>query len=82
MLWHGAIKAAPFYALAWTNKGYSLANVGRYKEALQSFDAATALDPESIKAWRGRATVLKIPHRDDEAKAAQDKVEALGKTGE
>jgi len=56
--------------------------VGRYKEALQSFDAETALDPESIKAWRGRATVLKIPHRDDEAKAAQDKVEALGKTGE
>ena len=77
-----ATKIDPQISLAWTNKGYLLANMGRYEETLQSFDAATAHDPESITAWMGRVTVLKILYIDDEAEAAQDKVDALGRAGE
>jgi tetratricopeptide (TPR) repeat protein len=74
-----ALEIDPKFVLAWTNKGYLLANMGRYEEALQSFDAATAHDPERITAWMGRVTALKMLYIDDEAEAAQDKVEALGR---
>jgi tetratricopeptide (TPR) repeat protein len=77
-----ALEIDPKFVLAWTNKGYLLANMGRYDAALQSFDAATAHDLERITAWMGMVIALKILYIDDEAEAAQDKVEALGKASE
>jgi len=54
---------------AWYNKGLSLYNLGRYEEALQAYDKALELVPDSI-AWAGKVLVLGKLGRHEEADIA------------
>jgi tetratricopeptide (TPR) repeat protein len=51
--------------------------MGRYEEELQSYDHATAIDPESDVAWFNRAYALAGLGRWDEAVNAFDRVSEL-----
>ena len=42
----------------------------RYKEALESFDKAIAIDSRDPRAWKGKALALKALGRDREAEDA------------
>ena len=38
-------------AASWSNKGYALLKLGRYPEAVQSFETAVRLEPGFANAW-------------------------------
>ncbi len=56
----------------WIDDGNSLFNVGRYMEALNSFDRAIRLDPEYPDAYEGRGSVLYQLERYAEALASYE----------
>lgn len=56
------------------NQGYSLGLLGRYEEALTSFDKVIELDPNKPLAWLGRGMALSDLRRYDEALVSYDKV--------
>lgn len=66
-------------AYAWFWKGEALRGLGRYQEALESYDRSLEIGPEkAISAWRGKGFVLKSLGRDSEADAAFAEAKELG----
>jgi tetratricopeptide (TPR) repeat protein len=61
-------------ALARYNRGLTLADSGRFDEALVAFDKAILLDPQIAEVHSNRGLVLATLKRFDEALAAFDKV--------
>ncbi|MFA5033820.1 MAG: tetratricopeptide repeat protein [bacterium] len=45
-------------ASEWYDKGWTLGNLGKYEEALEAYDKATILNPNSAVAWCNKAWVL------------------------
>ena len=43
---------------AWYNYGNALTNLGRYEEAVASYDKATAINPNHDLAWYNRGNTL------------------------
>jgi tetratricopeptide (TPR) repeat protein len=54
-------------AASWNNKGGSLAALGRYEEAIQCYDRALKIDPQSYKTWNNKGSALSALGRRDEA---------------
>jgi protein O-GlcNAc transferase len=68
-----ATKLKPDYAEAFYNKGKSLAELGRYDDALAAYQNALLLRPNLADASFGRASILFHLKRYDEALTACDK---------
>jgi tetratricopeptide (TPR) repeat protein len=67
------LEANPRDAMAWSEKGLLLHNVGDYDGAVEAFDNATNIDPENEMAWKMKGTILASElHRYDEAVKAFD----------
>ena len=56
----------------WINRGSSLANLGRYEEAVRCFDRALCLSPSSVMALDNKGTGLEMLGRHEEAIACFD----------
>ncbi len=56
---------------AWGNKGSSLANLGRYEEALTAYERALELQSDLPEAWRNLADLLSASGRHVEAEKAR-----------
>jgi tetratricopeptide (TPR) repeat protein len=54
-------------ASAWSNKGMSLANLGRHEEALLCFESAIEIDQKHATSWTNRAVALQALGRRQEA---------------
>ena len=63
-----ANKAEDFY-----QKGSTLLKLGRYVEALDSFDQAIALDRNQAKTWNGRGFALEKLSKNQQALASYEK---------
>lgn len=70
-------KADPRNAAAWYNKGNSLSSLGRFEEAISSYDKALALNPRDVDAWTNKAGSLGSLGRHEEAILSFDKALAL-----
>lgn len=70
------------YADAHNLLGLCLALIDRREEALESFDAALILNPRYVEAHLNRAVLLNDMGRVDEARAAFELAEHLGKPDE
>jgi tetratricopeptide (TPR) repeat protein len=64
-------------AQGWFNKGKALAKLGRYQEAIESFDKALAINPDYHNAWNLRGAVLNNLGRYQEAIENYDKALAI-----
>jgi tetratricopeptide (TPR) repeat protein len=53
--------------LAWNNRGDALVKMGRYEEALASFQKSLAIDPDDIAAQQYCQVVLEKLHKQDPA---------------
>jgi len=51
----------------WNNKGASLANLGRYEDAIHCLDKALELDPHYAGAWDNKGGCLELLGRHEEA---------------
>jgi serine/threonine protein kinase len=60
-------------AIEWSNKGASLANLGRFEEAMKCYDKALEIDPQCVGAWVGRGIGLDDIGRLVEAVECYDK---------
>ena len=49
----------PNDADAWSNRGYAFDSLGRYTEAVDSYDKALAIDPDNAGAKQNREIALK-----------------------
>lgn len=58
---------------AWYRQGNTLSNLGRYAEALASFNQAIAIQPESHDSWVFRGVVLIYLERYEEALESCDR---------
>ncbi len=67
----------PEYAEAWYNRGVALGALGRYAEAVASYDRVIAIDPGDADAWYSRGQALRCLGRQEEADVSQDKAVAL-----
>jgi tetratricopeptide (TPR) repeat protein len=65
-------------AYAWQVKGVALGNLGRYNEAIQSFDIVLRLDPNDPNAWRGKGWTLEKLGNYNEAKQYFERARQLG----
>ena len=63
--------------LAWFNRGTTLDRLGRYEEALASYDQALAVTPDHADTWIHRGCALYSLDRYEEALASFDRVLAL-----
>jgi tetratricopeptide (TPR) repeat protein len=54
----------PHDADAWNNKGYALANLGKYKEAIKCYDRAIKVDPNNAEAWCSKGSTLHKLNKD------------------
>ena len=43
---------------AWNNKGLALDKLGRYQEAVDSYEKALKIDPGYVKAWNNKGLAL------------------------
>src|SRR5262249_46996933 len=64
-------------ALAAVNAGVELLKEGKLDEAVERFDAATKLDPESAQAWRQLSAALKKKGQVAASQDAQRRAEKL-----
>jgi tetratricopeptide (TPR) repeat protein len=64
-------------AASWTNKGDSLAALGRSEEALRCFDQALAIDPRDAAAWNNKGIALSNLGRREEALGCYDQALAI-----
>lgn len=48
----------PLYELAWYSKGLTLKKLGKYDEAVESFDKAIRLNPKFASAWYNKGDAL------------------------
>jgi Flp pilus assembly protein TadD len=60
-----------------TNTGVALAGLGRFQEAVESFDRAIAQNPHDITPWNNKAAALRRLGRDAEADACAERVREL-----
>lgn len=60
-------KPAHYEARVWNKKGTALLLLGKYENAVQCFDQALQLDPNSILAWRSKGNSLKLLGRPKDA---------------
>jgi len=70
-----AIKIEPLDARAWNNKGYVLFTLGKYNEAIKSFDKALEIAPGMLggMVWSIKADALKALGKNNEALECYDK---------
>jgi tetratricopeptide (TPR) repeat protein len=68
-----AIELKPDYAVAWSNRGFALDELGRYDEALKAYDKAIELKPDYAVAWNNRGVALDTLGQYEEALKAYDK---------
>jgi len=64
-------------AVAYSNRAFALRELERFREALDSCDAAIALNPDCVEAHCNRASVLLVLQRVDEAVASFDAAIAI-----
>lgn len=64
-------------ATSYIERGNALQKLERYEEALDSYDHAIALDPDSADAFNDRGTVLQYLQRHDEALTSHDRAATL-----
>lgn len=64
----------PDFSNPWINRGFVLFRLGRYDEALKSFDKAIGLQHDSADAWYGKGISLGKLDRHEEAAAALETV--------
>ena len=57
----------------WISKGMSLANLGKYDQAIQHFDKAIEIDPDEHLAWVGKGRILEVLDKNEEAIQAYDR---------
>jgi len=62
---------------AFNERGNTLTSLGRFEEALASYDRALALDSKYMLAWNNRGVVLKEMKRLEQALASYDRALAL-----
>jgi tetratricopeptide (TPR) repeat protein len=62
-------------------KGSSLDKIGRYSEAIASFDKAITIDPNYALAWQNKGLAQYKLKQFDEAIASFNKAKELGYTG-
>ena len=67
-----ATKDNPEEAEGWYTKGYNLARLGKYDEAINAYDEAIRLDPKYVNAWYAKGNNLNNLGRYDEAINAYD----------
>ena len=78
-----AVAISPDFAVAWTNRGLTLAALDRLDEALRSYQTALKRDPNFAQAWTERARVLRRLGRRDEALiSAERAITASGSSGD
>jgi CHAT domain-containing protein/ribosomal protein S16 len=58
---------------AWYGRGFALNNLGRYDEAIASYDRAIEIQPDLHQAWYNRGFALNNLERDDEAIASYNR---------
>ena len=69
------------YSVSMVGMGNTHRNAGEYAVAIKYYDAAIKQDPKDYNAWYNKAEVLRVLHRDSEAKAAYAKARELGYSG-
>ena len=57
----------PDYHQAWNNRGYSLGNLGRYEEAISSYDKAVEFKPDDHEAWYNKACSYSLQNNIEQA---------------
>jgi tetratricopeptide (TPR) repeat protein len=65
-----ALQSKPDMVSAWTNRGISLANLGRYEEAIQSYKMAIEYKPNHYIAWNNQGNSLLYLGQHEEAISA------------
>lgn len=73
-----AIKINPNYADAWNNKGVSLGKLGKYKEAIESYDMAIKIDPNFAHAWNNKGNALRVLGEQQDANRCFSNAKSLG----
>ncbi|MEM8720470.1 MAG: tetratricopeptide repeat protein [Cyanobacteria bacterium P01_G01_bin.39] len=68
-----AIEINPDLYKVWTNRGASLADLGKYKEAIASYDKAVEINPNYYAAWNNRGNALASLGKYKEALSSSDK---------
>ena len=61
----------------WLDQGERLFDIGRYEEALASYDQAISLQPDSFPAWNNRGVILGNLGRYEEALTSYDQAISL-----
>jgi tetratricopeptide (TPR) repeat protein len=64
-------------AMQYDTEGVNFANLGRYEEAVASYDRAIAINPDYVDAWHNRGNALFRLNRKKEAVASYDKAIAI-----
>ena len=56
------IEIDPNRAYGWSNRGSALVDLGKYDEALQSYDRDLQIDPTYVEAWanKGQAFICQV----------------------
>ena len=67
----------PFYPAVQNNRGVELARLGRYEEALASYNGALAIDPDCAEALSNRGDALRMLGHYAEALAGYTRAQAL-----
>ena len=57
----------PDFHEAWNNRGYSLDNLGRYEEAISSYDKAVEFKPDYHQAWYNKACSYALQNNIEQA---------------
>lgn len=68
------------YSSVWSNKGYALVGLGQTESALEAFNRAVDINPNSAFALAGRGQVLNILGRHEAALASADQALELNDT--
>jgi len=68
-----SVKANPDDAMAWLNHGWALGKLGKYEEALNSFDRTIQIQTDFATAWYNRGLALYELDRYEEALESYDR---------
>jgi tetratricopeptide (TPR) repeat protein len=77
MAYEKAIELKPDLAVAWTNKGVALGDLGRHEESIKAHEKAIALKPDYAEAWSKKGIALGNLGRHEESIKAYEKAIAL-----